>query len=551
MKNRLLIAILICTGSMAISQDTLPIDDIEVIREYEASLKESKAILTAPKLIDTPSIPINGEYDINTDEISIDYPPPYIRPIGMRPEKNSEYYHGYIHGLYGTLSNPMVHAAYDVHTKDYFNMGVALHYESFEDSEVSDKNYRHASGQLRANYFLTENTLIQAKLSYDRESVFFFGLQDSIYAELSEAIRGQRDISQFQLESRAEHKLSDRFSAEAGFNYGLISSADTDISENHVEAFGQVEYQLTSALTSRLKAGVDYTFINQGIDNSLYNHLYIEPAVSLTKKKYSISASAAFLNNTEQTFILPDGRIKVAVSDQIDLSFATESTLIKHSLENMLNINPWYNQAFGTSINAREQDFSLTASYHTPGKLSIKAQAGYTMMKDHYFFLNDYFTSYVFNDIEVSSGDRPLQYTKIVDDATDLYMRIEASYPVHPAVELLVEAQKHFISVDQIQEAWHTSSFQASLGAKAGLFKQRLFSEIQFHVQEGVPYIDLFGTNQITGYQYDLSIDIKAKLMERVMFNFQAMNLLNSEYQRWNGYANFGLHLNGGLIIKL
>ena len=553
MRLLLTMAIISISCSISWSQEGLPIDDVEVIREYEANLQLSKAILTSPDLIEVSSPAIDNQYDIDIGEVDLDYPPPYIRPIGMRPEKNPSIYHGYIQALYGTLNNPVLHGEYDVYKKDYFNLGAAVHYEAFSDQDVLNKKYRKASGEVRGTYFLTEQTKINALVSYERESVFFYGLQDSAFTSIQDSPLDsqniQRDISHVQLTSSITQNINQSLIAEGGFQYGLNSSNDSGIDENHIEAYGKIKYYTLKSLTAQVQAGIDYTFLNQDIDDRQFKHVYIEPSISFSKSKYSLHLSTRLLNDTEQSYFLPNVSIKTNLSKEISLLLSGKSYITKHSLENLLTVNPFYNQSFTSSTNAVHQDISLTIDYHKVKQLSIKAQVGYQIFKDHYFFLND-FGDYTFNNIEVLTANKPLEFSKITDDATDIYFRTELRYPVSNMINFRGQIEKHFINVDNIEKAWHVSSLNASLGADASLLQDRLMIGSSIHIQDGVPFIGLVDSGK-TGIQYDLSVDIKARVIDRVMLNFQAMNLLNSEYERWNGYANFGLHLNGGIIVKL
>ena len=107
-KIRTLISLVIflMIGSFAFAQPTLPDEEIDVIKDFEASLEESKKINVTPELpaLDTTSRQLT--YALPSKSIQIQYLPPRIRPLAIKKDKVDPSYNGFIKLGYGTPNRP-------------------------------------------------------------------------------------------------------------------------------------------------------------------------------------------------------------------------------------------------------------------------------------------------------------------------------------------------------------------------------------------------------------------------------------------------------------
>ena len=144
LKNIFLFGILMLSANILSAQPgstdpDLQSSEVEVIKDFEARLADAEKLGVLPGLppLDTASRKLN--YKIPTKSVPVDYPPPTLRPIGIKRAKVDPGYKGFVKLGYGLPSSPYAEFGYNLGgPKKNYNLGAHLlhHSANFEDDEI-------------------------------------------------------------------------------------------------------------------------------------------------------------------------------------------------------------------------------------------------------------------------------------------------------------------------------------------------------------------------------------------------------------------------------
>ena len=96
-KNIFIALILLFVGtSFSYAQGNLETGEVEVIKDFDARLKDTEKISVTPTLPNQEAVTKTQTYNIPPRTLTVDYLPPKIRPIAMRGDKLPEAYNGYV-----------------------------------------------------------------------------------------------------------------------------------------------------------------------------------------------------------------------------------------------------------------------------------------------------------------------------------------------------------------------------------------------------------------------------------------------------------------------
>jgi len=94
------------------AQKDLPAEQVEVLKQFEATLLDTKKQTTAGTLPQEDRSTNKLTYSLPTKNLEIQHPAPKIRPLGMRKDKLPEPYKGYVKAGYGIPASPYAEFGY-------------------------------------------------------------------------------------------------------------------------------------------------------------------------------------------------------------------------------------------------------------------------------------------------------------------------------------------------------------------------------------------------------------------------------------------------------
>jgi len=171
----------------------IEVDQVEVIKAFEAKLSDAKKISVAPTVKAVVPVEKTYNYDITIVPVDITYPDPEIKPLAMNPDAPKNVDHFFTRLGYGDLSSPYADASYQLVRGDQYDFIIDAHYYGADDSEeIANRKFYESSLDIKGGYRIGENNKLTVDLGgkYD-----FRNLYDTLFAQSSLSVDNiNRDI---------------------------------------------------------------------------------------------------------------------------------------------------------------------------------------------------------------------------------------------------------------------------------------------------------------------------------------------------------------------
>ena len=535
-KIRTLFSLVVCLmiGALAIAQPTLPDEEIDVIKDFEASLEESKKINVTPELprLDTTARQLT--YALPTKSIQIQYLPPRIRPLAIKKDEVDPSYNGFVKLGFGTPNRPFAELAYN-NTKDpKYDIGGNLKYHTANRTELENQRFRDIGGALNGSYYFDQGFAISGGLGFNFDEVHFYGYDNDTRSELRSDVQQQFNTfsanakffngvkTQGEIDYHAQfdlYTLSDNFASdEFGFDFEI--GATKWFNELH---------PLTVIID------LDFTVFDDGESQSL-NNFGLRPSYTFHGDIFRAKVGINLTSSQDDFRIFPDVEVSANIlGNQLAGYLAANGGLYKNNFKNLTDYNPY----LVSSINPINTEF-YKFSAGVKGNLRVvdyQVQASYKIANDLALFVN--------NPLDTIRFD-------MVNDTVDIF-NIEGTLEANPRkdLRLLITLSQNFFSTQTQEDAWHLPNLQFNAGAYYTLLREKLVVSGELFIENG-PAFQQVGTNleDSLGSLFDLSLGAKYKLHKQFGLFFNLNNVFNNRRERWNGYENFGINVLGGVTAK-
>ncbi len=527
------------------AQEELPAEEVEVVKDFEIKTKEGTRIQTTPEAYSIEPPTYNYEYEMDVKPVAIEYPAPYIRPVAMQADEPIKYYNGYIKGGFGSLENPHLDAQYDLIATDYYTIGGKINFTRLNDNTVANKKYGQSYVDLHADYFLTEEQLISFKIGGDFQNIHAFGFNHLADTLMPIALGLQNaNLSDVFLDaSYANTNAESNLSYGGRIRYDRISAGLSGQKENNFKLEVHGNTLLKNSFLFDLRAGINTANLSDANDGS-DAIIYANPSISFSKGKAGIKLGATFANGSEGGAIFPDAELRVNLSRQaFILELGADGEYVQQGLKHLSGINPFL-AVIENIEDSKQYNFYAGLSGHLKKDVSYSVRAGYKLLDNLGLFVNDYVNN-------------QRLFTTVYDYISSMYL--SANISLAPSEELSVKlgVTKQILEPygDGIQDvaraAWHMVPllFESKIGFS--IIPERLKLTADLYLLEGLKFRNDTGGSGDTDFGVDLNFGLDAKIIERISAFVAAKNILSNNYERWNGYENFGANFLGGIKVKL
>src|SRR5258706_788665 len=157
------------------SQNELPSGQIEVIKNFEARLTETKKIRIIPQPIALDSSMRKYEYNLQATSPSIEYIIPELKPLSLTPETKPVYYPFFAKAGYGSPNSFLGQLSYDHRHNEFFNWGIDFRHLSANNKKIPLQKFSDTRGRINAGYLLKDNIQLEGYVDGHFETVYFYG----------------------------------------------------------------------------------------------------------------------------------------------------------------------------------------------------------------------------------------------------------------------------------------------------------------------------------------------------------------------------------------
>jgi len=510
-------------------QDDITINDVEVVKAFDAKLIEAKKIPISPVIPDTNIPAPNYNYDVNIIPLDLTYPDPIIRPLAMKPDPRNEPKMAWLKGGFGTLVRPYLDLGYNIFIEDLYNASLFAHYEGGQQTMDEDifRSYSDFSIDLEGAYFLLPKMSVYSHIGFNKRNRSL-GTTDSLYQSFSSFFVGGG--------IKNPEALNDKLFYNIGLDFHLNKEQAEDITETIITLPANIAYEFSDMGLFSVSNTLEFSKALDTYDAGVVNQL--NASIKNTRGAFSYALGGDVIQGSDQRSIFPSVLLSYAIMDnKVNVELGSDQSYYRYNIEGLFNANPYF--LFSESND--EINISRNIFLGANGKisnLSFSGRGGYKLLSNIYSFVKNDSAAITFTN---SNNEN--------NKSTAVYLEGNLLYEWQDWLSISGNISQHFYNSDI--ELYHLPSLEArtKLIITGNKSKWHFYSTLQF--TDKVTALNI--TDQTTldlNNQIDFSLGGDYFIIENLGLYLEANNLFSNNYERWQGYKDFGSNFYGGIKLK-
>ncbi|MEO6130212.1 MAG: hypothetical protein ABIQ02_00085, partial [Saprospiraceae bacterium] len=147
----------ISSVSSMFAQNELPTGQIEVIKDFEVRLLETKKIRIIPQPITLDSTMRRYDYKLTAPSPSIDYVVAELKPLAINPENKPPYYPLFAKAGYGSPNSLLGEFSYDHRQNEMLQWGLDFRHLSADNKKIPLQKFSDSQGRINTSYTVHDN----------------------------------------------------------------------------------------------------------------------------------------------------------------------------------------------------------------------------------------------------------------------------------------------------------------------------------------------------------------------------------------------------------
>jgi hypothetical protein len=520
----------------------IEVDQVEVIKAFEAKLSDAKRIGVAPKVKAVVPVDKTYNYDITIVPVDIVYPDPVIKPLAMNPDAPKNVDHFFTRLGYGDLKSPYADASYQYVKGDEYDFIIDTHFYGADDSEkIENRKFYQSALNIKGGYRIGENNKLSLDLggNYDYRNLY-----DTLFAR---TLTDGQNIERNVLNIGTEVAFQNIETTDGGFDYrvfingGRISMPaffnDDDASEIRFGAGLNTQKRFSDKFSIILDADANFFDLNlTSSDTSLQKMFTIKPGVQFSIGSFTMKALADIFIDNNDTNPFLEAEVNVSILDNsIQIYLGVDQKVTVNSLANKYKSNPFVNTL------AEEHKNTIAKQYYggVRGKmkdfLTFNFSAGYENIKDQRFDTNQW----------------GLLMRSIYDDMTNIFINANLEFKVNDHISVGGIVNQNFFDPETLDNVINMAAYSYNGYSKITLLNKKLVLRADINLADKIYWEDFAYEEQYSGNkQLDLSIGVDYYFTKNIGLWVRGNNLLDREYLKYHYYPGFGRNLLGGITAR-
>ncbi len=526
------ILITFCTFS-ATAQNELPTGQIEVIKDFEVRLVETKKIKIIPPPVAIDSTVRRYEYKLLATSPSIEYVVAELKPLAITPEKKAMYYPLFVKAGYGSPNSLLALLSYDHLQGENLDWGIDFRHLSANNKKIELQKFADSQARLNASYLLTEDILIDGYVDGKFEKHYFYGAEE--IPNNPDALK--RSFNRYDLNVRISNGANEAssFRYMGLFNY-LFDKDDLRTKERTLKVGGEVGTSIgENEYPVGLSVIADLTTVKDNQSQAL-NNVLIDPYAGFHTGNFKLHAGAKFLLRKENNEILPDLEASYNLfGNMVTIRLGWKGDVLKNNFHYLSSYNPYIQTRLDSITNMISRRIYAGVK-GTSGNIIYEVTGGYTKFEQMAFFLQEF--------------DEEEQFKPVYDDGSFIGLEGSLQFTVLKHITLRTHGFTRFYSLDEEEKPWHRPSLgvEAMLAYTGG--DDIYHASILFHGENGLPYRTVGGTETRLDPLLDLSLHGDYYFTPSIGAFAEINNILGNNRERWVTYPTFGFNAKAGVLVR-
>ncbi|MCB9284392.1 MAG: hypothetical protein H6563_09990 [Lewinellaceae bacterium] len=526
----------------AVQAQTLPSENVTVLKNFEAQLLDAERINVDPTLPAPDTVRSEQVYRLPYRELNIDYPPPSIRPYGMRREKMADSYHGIIRAGGGFPNSLYGNGSFRYLFEDKMDLGIHINHHSASYKKLENQRFSNTDAGLEGTYYFDQGFAVNAGLGYDQKNVFFYGYNldpnfsdtimipaDDVHQRFSTIrlhggiFNGERTVADFNYKAHLDaYFLNDSYaSKEKGFD--LKIEGTKWFAEKH-------------SLDVLLRT--DFTFFEDTISKKLHN-FYLIPAFTFHADAFSLKLGVNITSHNDKFDYFPDALFTLNILGSQLAAFAgAEGTLQKNTFQSLTTYNPFL---------VSRPDLRNTRVMHffggVKGNVSIfeySGQVGYKRTRDLALF---------------QLQENPLipahrRFDVLYDTVSIININGSLIVNLIEGLRIMGTVNQNIYTTTQQEKAWYLPALSINGAVQYTTLEDKLVVRGEVFLENGVPYLNQEGKADNLNALFDVSLGAEYFFTKNIGAFLKVNNLADNQRQRWLYYPTYGINALAGVSAR-
>lgn len=519
---------------------TLPSENVTVLKSFEAQLLDAERVDISPELPRPDTTRSLQTYRLPFREIDIDYPPPSIRPYGMKRDKLADAYKGILRAGGGFPNALYGDGAYRYLFENSLDLGLRIQHHSANFKKNPNQRFSNTSAGVDGAYYAKQGFAINAGLGYEQENLFFYGYNfDETFNDtvLTDDVRQRFSTIRFNggifNGERTQGDLNYKANLDAYFLNDFYASKEQgfDLQFGGTKWFAE-KHSLDILLRT------DLTFFQDTADQTLHNFFLI-PAFTFHGDAFKIRLGVNVANHNDEFSFFPDVLASLNIlGNQLAAFAGADGTLQKNSFMSLTTYNPFLiSRPILENTNVRHYFGGVKGDLKF---IQYSGQVGYKQTQNLALFLIQ---------------DNPLIVSHrrfdVVYDTVSI-VNIQGSVVVNlvKGLEIAGTVNQNIYTTTVQEKPWHLPALTVNASAQYTALEGKLTVRGEIFLENGVPFINPQGDADNLNTLFDVSLGAEYFFSKNIGIWAKINNLANNERQRWQYYPTYGINAMAGVSAR-
>ena len=528
------------------AQTDLPTEQVEVIKNFEATLEETEKVPIDPELPPLDTATQLQQYNIpQTHQLDVEYDAPKIRPLAMRPDALPDKYDAYLRVGAGLPTTFLGEGAYGKFVDGQYDVGLNLKYHlgNFGGDDIENQKFRTVNVGANGAYYLPQGFAVGGKVNYNSNKIHYFGYNfDESGTTGVDAADVQQHFNTIDIGANIFNGVENvgDINYKAGFDFYNLQDNFAG-TENGFKLFLDATKWIGGTHSFDFGLAADYTTYKDTTTQKL-NNFYVQPAFTFHGDIFNAKLGMNLVANNDDFQFFPDVEAIVNVTGSELAVFAgAKGDLQKNTYRSITDYNPYVSYRFPalTLRNTKYLDFyggikGNIKIIEYQAKISFKSVDSLAM--------------YQVDDMPPNPLHRTFKV--VYDNGNIISIGGSLKANITKTVELVGTANYNIYDMDTQLKAWHLPALDINGALIIKFLENKLRFKSQVFIQNGVPYELPDGTSENLNSLFDLSFGAEYFLTKNFGAFVDVNNLLDNERQRWRYYPTYGLNVMVGVSAR-
>lgn len=522
------------------AQGNLPSENVTVLKNFEAQLLDAERIDVSPELPRPDTTRSLQTYRLPFREIDIDYPPPSIRPYGMKREKLAESYNGILRAGGGFPNSIYGDGAYRYLFEKSLDLGLRVQHHSANFKQTPNQRFSNTLAAVDGAYYAKQGFAINAGLGYQQNNLFFYGYNfDETFTDTVPADDVRQRFSTIRFNGgifNGERTQGD-FNYKANLDAYFLNDAYASKEQGFDLQIGGTKW-FAEKHSLEVLLRTDLTFFTDTAAQTLHNFFLI-PAFTFHGDGFKVRVGVNVANHNDEFRFFPDVLASVSILGSSLTAFAgADGTLQKNNFMNLTTYNPFL-------ISRPVLENTQVRHYYggVKGNLSFlqySGQVGYKQTQNLALFL--------LQDNPLIPSHR--RFDVLYDTVSIVNIQGSVTLNLIKDLEIAGTVNQNIYTTTVQEKPWHLPALTVNASARYTTLEGKLAVKGEIFLENGVPYINPQGDADNLNTLFDVSLGAEYFFSKNIGVWAKINNLANNERQRWQYYPTYGINALAGVSAR-